>query len=190
MYIAPGDKLAVNAIKTSIGIENGKSMVFGEVSSFDNSNYWIDYKQNRYIPSLDDIVLGVVKGKGKEAYKVNINSPSTVVLDQLDFLNATKRNRINLVPGDILLMQVIDDSLHSEIRVSCKTEIIKDLGLLKDGVLLNIGILRSRKFLLSPPELKSECKCIFSMNGFVWVYPGAPEVIREVLKVCREKKKF
>ncbi|OAG31008.1 hypothetical protein NEIG_00605 [Nematocida sp. ERTm5] len=158
------------------------SCAVGELLSLGMGKYWVNYKQFRYLPLLDDIVLGVVKGKGKDTYKVDIGGPSYAIINYLDFPSATKRNRVTLSVGDVLLGQVVEDSLHCESVISCRTESIPGMGVLKNGVLLKVGILQSRKYLLHPPDVSSSM-CIFSMNGYVWVSPPTQENIKEVLSL-------
>ncbi|KAI5166714.1 exosome complex component RRP40 [Nematocida sp. AWRm78] len=158
------------------------SCAVGELLSLGMGKYWVNYKQFRYLPLLDDIVLGVVKGKGKDTYKVDIGGPSYAIINYLDFPSATKRNRVTLSVGDVLLGQVVEDSLHCESVISCRTESIPGMGVLKNGVLLKVGILQSRKYLLHPPDMGSSM-CIFSMNGYVWVSPPTQENIKEVLSL-------
>lgn len=167
--------------------ENSRSMMvssaLGELLSLDKSNYWINYKQCKYVPSLDDIVLGVIRGKGKDTFKVDIGSCSSVIINCLDFPAATKRNRTNLSVGDVILAQVIDDSPHSEAVISCKTEAVKGMGPLKDGVIIKVGILQARKYLLHPPVLNISAISVFSMNGYAWVSPGTQQNIRKILSI-------
>ncbi|KAH9387317.1 exosome complex component RRP40 [Nematocida major] len=157
------------------------SSAIGELLSLDKRNYWVNYKQYRYMPLLDDIVLGVVKGKGKESYKVDIGAPSYATINCLDFPSATKRNRVNLSVGDVILAQVVDDSAHAECIISCRTEAVRGMGVLKEGALLKVGILQARKCLLHPPNLAVSGSTVFSMNGFAWVSPPGQGNIREIL---------
>ncbi|EIJ89501.1 hypothetical protein NEQG_00271 [Nematocida parisii ERTm3] len=172
----------LNSTHSTISNNVHVSCAVGELLSLDIGKYWVNYKQFRYLPLLDDIVLGVVKGKGKDTYKVDIGGPSYAIINYLDFPSATKRNRVTLCTGDVLLGQVVEDSLHCESVISCRTEAIPGMGVLKNGVLLKVGILQSRKYLLHPPDIRSSV-CIFSMNGYAWVSPPTQESIKEVLSL-------
>lgn len=191
MFLVPGQEIKTVFQNASIGIRENKeaktnkvvSSAIGELLSLDNSNYWINYKQHRYIPLLDDIVLGVIKGKGKDSYKVDIGSPSYAIINQMDFPSATKRNRTVLKTGDVILGQITDDSLHSEIVMSCRTEAVQGMGLLKNGLLIKVGILQGRKYLLYPPSLNITASTIFSMNGYAWVTPATKSNVKEILKL-------
>jgi hypothetical protein len=51
----------------------------------------------QYIPSAQEVVIGVVVGKnGAEGFRVDICGPHNANLDALAFEGATKRNRPNL----------------------------------------------------------------------------------------------
>ncbi|KAI5172881.1 exosome complex component RRP40 [Nematocida sp. LUAm3] len=197
MFLLPGDIVPIKMRNTSIGIRKahgaGKEEEFtceapGELLSFGNENYWINFHQNVYAPLLDDIVLGVIKGKGKDHYKVDVGAGSYAVIDFLDFPNATKRNKPNLAVDDIILAQVIEDAPIAEVRVSCKTNAVKNMGPLTGGTLINCGILKARGFFLSPPNLNfsSVESAVYGMNGYSWVSPPLTEAIREVLKKSYE----
>ncbi|KAI5189301.1 exosome complex component RRP40 [Nematocida sp. AWRm77] len=176
----PGESAKVKG-NTSVGIKEGVCTSPGELMCLEEKNYWINFKQVKYVPLLDDLVLGVVKNRGKECFRVDIGAPSYCVINCLDFPNATKRNRVNLNEGDVILGQVVDDTPHSEVQISAKTESVSELGVMKDGILLHIGILPARAFFRSPPSIKTQCTIIFSMNGFAYVSPPKESAIKELL---------
>jgi len=183
----PGDP-APSESKNSYGTTNRIIKTVGELKTFDGRRFWINSKQARYTPLLDDLVLGVVRGKGKDHYKVDIGAPAYAVIDHLDFPNATKRNKISIEIGDVVFGQVVDDSPHSDVRISAKNEEIEGLGPMKDGALLKTGILQSRSYLLEPPDkINENCVLVFSMNGYCYATPPTSQVIREVLKLTQER---
>ena len=61
----------------------------------------------RYIPVVDDVVIGVIVSRHAENYKVDVGTSSNVQLDALAFDGASKRNKPNLQVGDILYARVI-----------------------------------------------------------------------------------
>ncbi|KAI5190661.1 exosome complex component RRP40 [Nematocida minor] len=194
MFVVPGEEIEAEFQNMSIGAKVSEhssnrnrraatSSSIGELLSLDKSNYWVNYKQAKYAPLLDDIVIGIVKGKGKETYKVDIGGPSYAIINYMDFPSVTKRNRINLNIGDAILAQVVDDSLHSETVISCKTEAIKGMGLLKGGAVIKVGILQCRKYLLHPPVLDTDAISIFAMNGYAWITPPTQNNIKKMLSL-------
>ncbi|KAI5132634.1 uncharacterized protein NESG_00781 [Nematocida ausubeli] len=193
---APKEAAAAHTARSSSGYGSGArtadrisgtaqktSSAFGELLSLDKHNFWVNFKQFRYIPLLDDIVLGIVKGKGKETYKVDIGAPSYAIINYLDFPTATKRNRVSLNVGDVILAQVVEDAPHAEAVISCKTEAVKGMGLLKGGAALKVGILQSRKYLLNPPALNVSATSLFSMNGYAWISPATQENIQAIMSL-------
>ncbi|XP_039251483.2 exosome complex component RRP40-like [Styela clava] len=83
------------------------------------SMFWIDSHQKRYVPIKGENVLGVIVGKIGDAYKVDIGSSDYVVLNNLFFEGATKRNRPNLVNGDIVFGKLISANKDMEPELSC-----------------------------------------------------------------------
>lgn len=191
MFLFPGDNVTEKCTNTSIGLikknvpEQHRAIAPGPLLSFENSNYWVNFRQVTYSALLDDIILGVVKGKGRGHYKVDIGGPLCAVLDYLDFPNATKRNRPFLSVGDIVFAQVVEDAVFSDIRISCRTEAVKNMGVLKDGVIIKCGMLKSRGFLLFPPDLSNTSieKSVFGLNGYMWVYPATHAAIRDAISL-------
>lgn len=191
MFLFPGDRVRERCTNTSIGLikENVPDLyrvsAAGPLLSIGGANYWINYRQVSYSPLLDDIVLGVVKGRGKGHYKVDLGGPSCAVVDHMDFPNATKRNRPVLLVGDVILAQVTEDALHADTRVSCRTEAVKEMGVLKGGALIKCGILKSRHMFLFPPKITGTAieQIIFGLNGYAWVFPSTHEAIRDSISL-------
>ena len=78
------------------------------VFRFQSKNrFWVDSDQKRYVPVMDDVVIGVVASRHAENYKVDVGSSSLAQLDALAFDGASKRNKPNLQVGDIVYARVI-----------------------------------------------------------------------------------
>jgi exosome complex RNA-binding protein Rrp4 len=71
------------------------------------NRFWVDSDQKRYVPVMDDVVIGVVASRHAENYKVDVGASSLVQLDALAFDGASKRNKPNLQVGDIVYARVI-----------------------------------------------------------------------------------
>ena len=54
---------------------------------------WVQSEQKRYIPELDDHVIGIVTDRHTDEYLVDIGAPAMASLPLLGFDGATKRNR-------------------------------------------------------------------------------------------------
>ena len=61
----------------------------------------------RYVPVVDDVVVGVVASRHAENYKVDVGTSSLVQLDALAFDGASKRNKPNLQVGDVVYARVV-----------------------------------------------------------------------------------
>ncbi|KAI5187356.1 exosome complex component RRP40 [Nematocida homosporus] len=187
MWLLPGDPLVSPLPEFSIGLFKDAGQITsgsaGQLMAFNGGKYWVNFQQVGYTPLLDDVVLGVIKGKGKDYYRVDIGSSSLAIVDFMDFPNATKRNRPTLSLGDIILGQIVLDSKTGDIRISCRTEVVTEMGQLKDGILIKCGILRSRAAFLSPPEVLNGLvsRALWSMNGYAWITPPSPEAVQAVL---------
>jgi exosome complex component RRP40 len=57
--------------------------------------YWVEHSQKRYIPQLDEPVVGVITARMGDNLEVDINAPSRAILPMLAFEGATRRNRPN-----------------------------------------------------------------------------------------------
>lgn len=140
---------------------------------------WVNYSCKRYIPCLNERVLGVVIKGGKQS-KVDIGAAVSAYLPELEFEGATKRNKTNLEVGDVVYARLTKAHRHAEPELSCIAEDGKanGLGVLnRDGashlIRCSTGLCRR---LLTPSchviaELKKyySCEFVVALNGRVWV---------------------
>eukprot|EP00897_Mesotaenium_endlicherianum_P000773 jgi/Mesen1/10697/ME000090S10158 len=68
----------------------------GIVRSARNGKLWIESSFKRYLPAVEDAVIGIVMDRHAENFDVDIGGPCKAVLPALAFENATRRNRPNL----------------------------------------------------------------------------------------------
>eukprot|EP00898_Chlorokybus_atmophyticus_P005746 jgi/Chlat1/6172/Chrsp41S05715 len=68
----------------------------GVVRQTKQGKLWIEGRQKRYIPTLEDCVIGVVNERYGENYAVDVGGPFIASLPGLSFEGATRRNRPNL----------------------------------------------------------------------------------------------
>lgn len=100
----PGEIININTNDNKVvigpGLKKDKNEIVaikaGLLKTKDNSLYWIESKQKRYVPSRNDHVIGIVVMKTGEAFKVDIGSSEYASLSYMAFENATKRNRPNI----------------------------------------------------------------------------------------------
>ena len=53
---------------------------------------WLDVRSHRYIPAVDETVIGIVSEVHAENYNLDISAPVKAVLPVLSFEGATKHN--------------------------------------------------------------------------------------------------
>jgi len=70
------------------------------------NSYWIEPQCKRYIPKLNDQIVGIIEDRGGDFYKINIFSGSIALLNRLAFEGATKRNKPEMKKGDVVYCRV------------------------------------------------------------------------------------
>ncbi|CAG9465070.1 unnamed protein product [Pedinophyceae sp. YPF-701] len=144
---------------------------------------WVEGNQKRYIPQTDDLVIGVVRSRLAESFVVDIRAPSPAQLPALAFEGATKRNRPNLQPGDLVYARVAQATPDMDAELSCVDAVGRAAGFgpLKGGVLTTCPTGTARRLLVRPPSpvLTTLGKFVqyevaVGMNGRVWVSAATP----------------
>jgi exosome complex component RRP40 len=83
------------------------------------SKYWIENTQKRYVPLIDDMVVGCVLECHAEEYRVDIGGASTATLNVLAFEGATKKNRPRFDVGTLVYARVVVANKDMEPELSC-----------------------------------------------------------------------
>lgn len=154
---------------------------------------------NVYFPTVGDHVLGIITSKNIDFYTLDIGGLCEAILPTVDgFRGATKRNRPNLVEGDVVFCQVTREyprrELHTE--VSClnvddmKQWTTKEayFGHLENGFLFTVPVPYSyclsskRCYVLDKCAQRFKYEIAIGLNGRVWVR-GANE--KETLWIAR-----
>lgn len=91
----------------------------GVLRSETGNKLWVDQSQRRYAPLLEDNVLGIVREKQGEKFKIDIGASHAANLDFLAFEGATKRNRPNLAVGALVYARVTLANKDMEPELSC-----------------------------------------------------------------------
>ncbi|CAK4085000.1 unnamed protein product [Aphanomyces euteiches] len=84
------------------------------------NRYWIDFNHKRYLPSVDDGVVGMIVDRNAEFYRVDIGGAAHATLGMLAFDGASKRNRPNLQPGSLIYCRVLRAAKDLEPCVTCE----------------------------------------------------------------------
>ena len=167
-----------------------------------NHTYFVRQNLTRYRPALQDRVLGIVEervgpdGNGGDYHRINLAAAHPAILSNLAFEGATKRNRPNLLPGQVVYARV--DNLHHgllETELSCvlgphdagvprKDWMTNEAcyGPLRGGTVCKVATGLARE-LLQPDNVVlhelSKAHWAFEIavgvNGFVWIHSASPE---------------
>lgn len=143
--------------------------------------FWVDGTQKRYVPWIEDMVIGIVVSRHAESYKVDIGAAALATLPLLAFEGATRKNRPNLQVNSLVYARVVVANKDMEPELVCFAANNKQEGYgeLVGGYNFKVstGLARS---LLAPncPVLAALGKRIpyeiaVGMNGRVWVNSGS-----------------
>ncbi|KRW99944.1 Nucleic acid-binding, OB-fold [Pseudocohnilembus persalinus] len=138
--------------------------------------------QQKYYPVVEDFIIGIVSQKQGEFYTLNIGASQEAVLGSLEFEGATKKNKPNLEPGQLVYCRVIGINKYLRPRCSCvnpksKKEWVSGetlFGQLKGGVQFQINIDKSQNlkdldFILKEMQKIVQFEIAIGKNGRVWV---------------------
>nr|CAB3244001.1 exosome complex component RRP40-like [Phallusia mammillata] len=178
---------------TDVTVSKAGSLCFGPPNTF-----WIDCHQKRYIPCKGENVIGVISGKQGDYYKVDIGSSDQALLNFLSFEGASKRNRPNLSPGDVVFGKLAIANKHMEPEMTCVDVNGKanGMGLVDDkyGILFQTSLNLARK-LLSPdcillPELGSRLafEVIVGLNGKIALFCKSSAQTITLMKLINESE--
>lgn len=152
----------------------------------------VEADQRRYVPALDEHVVGVVVEKLSEEYRVDVGSSSTASLPVLAFDGATRRNRPNLHVGSLVFARVVVAHKDLEPELSCAAPagiMSKDwmtgqslFGELKGGTVFSCSLAISRSLaaddrpggqLLALIGERIPFEVAVGANGRVWLNAGS-----------------
>jgi len=138
----------------------------------------LENSQVRYIPVLEDLVIGVIKARrGKDEYEVDINSHSSASLPITAFSGATRKNMDSLRPGTLLYARVTFANRHMDPIISCMdaSEKASVFGLLDDGYVFSCPSALCRRLLRPqcyPLEVLNSLlpfEIAVGFNNWIWV---------------------
>ncbi|KAI5074353.1 hypothetical protein GOP47_0010314 [Adiantum capillus-veneris] len=186
--VAPGDivldlgQLSIPTLRLGGGLRQDQDLVIatkaGRLKFIKPNKVWVEGSQKRYIPSLDDVVIGLVVDRRSESFTVDIGGPVYASLSIFLFEGATRRNIPNLQAGSVLYMRVVKAHRDMTPEVSCVDAMGKasGFGQLKDGFVFQCSTGLARALLSRPtcPVLEALGKGLsfeiaVGVNGRVWV---------------------
>ena len=109
-------------------IQVTRAGVLQSFSKSDTPKVWVQNNQKKYIPRIDDRVIGVIIQRTSFYYKVDINAPMIAILDCLEFEGATKRNKPELKVGDVVFGRVLIANKDMSPQLSCKSGTLNSIN--------------------------------------------------------------
>lgn len=150
----------------------------GIVRHYQPGKYWIEGSQKRYVPAVEDSVIGIVSNRHGESFEVDIGAAAKAALPMLNFEGASRRNRPNIKVGQLVYARV--ETVHREVdpELSCVDTYGKSsgFGALNGGYMFNVttGLARALLTVPTAPVLAALGKTLsyeiaVGINGRVWV---------------------
>jgi exosome complex component RRP40 len=206
-YVVPGDQVfklpESGVVRVGTGLrDDGTQLVAsrpGLLQQSKNGKLWVFGRQKRYIPSVDDAVLGVVTSKFSEYYEIDIAAPFSALLPVLAFEGATRRNRPNLKEGDLVYCRVDMADRDLQPTVTCMDGAGRGagFGLLSGGYVLECSTAYSRILVAKPPPpvlaalgRSLQFELAVGVNGRVWIAAPTQQatiVVAQVLEECERE---
>ncbi|TYJ42822.1 hypothetical protein E1A91_A03G112800v1 [Gossypium mustelinum] len=203
--VVPGDVVLDLSSMTSQTIKLGgglrqdcdaiSAMKAGTLRFSKPNKYWIESSQKRYVPCVEDTILGIVVDSKADNFLIDIKGPAMGFLPVLAFEGGTRRNIPKFEVGTLLYLRVVKANSGMNPELSCTDASGKaaEFGPLKDGYMFETSTGLSRKLLSSPtcPVLEALGKKLsfeiaVGLNGRVWLYDLMDSL---VVVLLRETKK-
>lgn len=192
--LRPNDGKKRTVVRLGVGVmQRGTSLYSAKAGMLGlderRNKVWIENNQKRYVPAVEDMVVGVVIERHSEEYRVDLNGTDTATLPALAFEGATKKNKPNLGIGALVYCRVTRASKNMEAEVSCvepgssKSWVGGETlyGELKGGNVVPVSLGLARALLAkNGPVLKMLGERIpfqsaVGVNGRVWVQAASVE---------------
>mmetsp|Transcript_12051 Transcript_12051/g.21598 ORF Transcript_12051/g.21598 Transcript_12051/m.21598 type:complete len:210 (-) Transcript_12051:288-917(-) len=184
--VGPGDKIQQlpkeGIVKLSQGLvaqgEYITSNVGGVLRQSKRGTFSVEGIRKRYLPTVNDLVLGTIIDRHSENFVVDIGSPFPAILPQLSFEGATRRNRPNLVVGDLVYARVVSVNKDTDPVLTCVDAAGRASGFggLKGGLTVTCSLNQAARLLRQPPPsavenlaVNMQFELAVGMNGKVWV---------------------
>lgn len=145
---------------------------------------YIESNSKRYIPQVNDFVVGLVTGFSAETFKVSLQAYSQpVTLSMMAFPNATKKNRPSLKVGQAVYARVAEAVAEVDVEIEClDPETGKDGGfgpLDEAGYVFSVNMNYARELLFNKANGVMEAlaarvafEVAIGINGRIWIKCG------------------
>ncbi|KAL8144323.1 hypothetical protein V2J09_017355 [Rumex salicifolius] len=150
------------------------------------NKYWVESSQKRYVPSVEDHILGIVVDSKADNFLVDIKGPTLAFLPVLAFEGVIRRNIPRFEVGTLLYTRVVKANAGMNPELSCMDANGKaaEFGPLKDGFMFETSTGLARLLLSTPtcPVLdalgkKLSFETAIGLNGRVWVNAPSPSTV-------------
>ncbi|KAL4543023.1 hypothetical protein Ndes2526B_g03701 [Nannochloris sp. 'desiccata'] len=206
-YVIPGDQVfqlpESGVVRVGTGLrDDGTQLIAsrpGLLQQSKDGKLWVFGRQKRYIPSVDDAVLGVVTSKFSEYYEIDIAAPFSGLLPVLAFEGATRRNRPNLKEGDLVYCRVDMADRDLQPTVTCMDGAGRGagFGLLQGGYVLETSNAYSRILVTKPPPAvlaalgrSLQFELAVGVNGKIWIAAPTQQatiLVAQALQECERE---
>lgn len=154
MFVMPGQLLDVGeSTKLGPGIifqEDGIISARAGLLRSEGNKLWVQSAQKRYVPQLNESVVGTVMSRFSEGYKIDIGAASYASLDSLAFAGASKRNRPHLEIGMLIYcrVSVANRDMDPEVECMAQDETAQGYGELKEGYVVKVSLELARSYVI------------------------------------------
>eukprot|EP00268_Persea_americana_P024762 TRINITY_DN2416_c1_g1_i2.p1 TRINITY_DN2416_c1_g1~~TRINITY_DN2416_c1_g1_i2.p1 ORF type:complete len:174 (-),score=33.28 TRINITY_DN2416_c1_g1_i2:113-634(-) len=99
------------------------------------NKYWVESSEKRYVPCVEDTILGIVVDCKPDNFLVDIKGPMLAFLPVLAFEGGTRRNIPKFEIGTLLYLRVVKANSNMNPELSCTDASGKasEFGPLKEG---------------------------------------------------------
>ncbi|KAK9669425.1 hypothetical protein RND81_13G128900 [Saponaria officinalis] len=147
------------------------------------NKYWVESSHKRYVPCVEDHVLGIVLETRADNFLVDIKGPTLAFLPVLAFEGVIRKNIPHFKTGTLLYARVVKANAGMNPELSCTDAMGKaaEFGPLNDGFMFETSTGLSRTLLSSPPcplleglGKRLSFEIAVGLNGRVWVNAESP----------------
>ncbi|KAI6182658.1 Ribosomal RNA-processing protein 40 [Aphelenchoides bicaudatus] len=200
--LLPGDEVPAKWLETKkklkvvgpgLKVHTGQTLIatVAGILNETETKIWVESAETRYIPRSGDFVLGTVTSQGADYYRVDVGGPQQAMLGVLNFEGATKRNKPNIKPGDLVYGQILLASKNMEPEMTCVDNDgrAQGMGYIKaKGPVMQMPLNFARRLLRPDNKLISELgkhlkfEIVVGMNGQILISAN-PQTVVTVHKV-------
>uniref|UniRef100_A0A6B2LGZ2 Ribosomal RNA-processing protein 40 n=1 Tax=Arcella intermedia TaxID=1963864 RepID=A0A6B2LGZ2_9EUKA len=181
--VTPGEaigEVTEGTVKLANGLMQNQSTIYATKAGIlrikSPDIYFVENSQRRYVPSLDDMVIGIVIDKRVDSFLVDVGCHQPASLPYNNFEGATKKNRPLYEVGDLVYARVCVTSRDMEPELSCLTLQGKadTFGKLNGGYMFkcSTGLVRDclsrNSIILNALGKKIPFEVAIGMNGRIW----------------------